>query len=203
MYGKRKCNAAHSPTGQALHASYIDKAFVDMHREKLQHALSNCRAIARLADGTTTVVVDEVCKTTIMVIDSKGKKCTATIPLLVLPSSSTDIIVGLPHILAAFGDLFRDMIDLAITEAEGIETSLGILEATADYKDIPPEPPPWVYGKEPEAIEEIEVELPASFPWYLHYMVCPSDGALLPINITSKKFSGQPSKRKGLDAIIE
>jgi hypothetical protein len=162
----------------ALHASYIDKAFVDMHREKLQYALSNCRAIARLADGTTTVVVDEVCKTTITVIDSKGKKHTATIPLLVLPSSSTDVIVGLPHILAAFGDLFRDMIDVAITEAEGIETNMGILEATADYKDIPPEPPPWVYGKEPEAIEEIEVELPASFPWHLHYMEMPYEEAL-------------------------
>ena len=162
----------------ALHASYIDKAFVDMHRDKLQHALSNCRAMARLADGTTTVAVDEVCKTTITVIDSKGKKHTATIPLLVLPSSTTDVIVGLPHILAAFGDLFRDMIDVAIDEAEGIATTLDILEAAADYKDIPPEPPPWVYGKEPEAIEDIEVELPASFPWHLQYMEMPYEEAL-------------------------
>ena len=60
----------------ALHASYIDKAFVDMHRDKLRHVLSNCRAVARLADGTTTVAVDEVCKTTITVIDSKGQKHT-------------------------------------------------------------------------------------------------------------------------------
>ena len=30
----------------ALHASYIDKAFVDMHKDKLQHVLSNCRAVA-------------------------------------------------------------------------------------------------------------------------------------------------------------
>ena len=79
----------------ALHATYIDKAFVDRHRDKLQNALSNCRAVARLADGTTTVSVDEVCKTTITVIDdSKGKKHTATIPLLVLPSSTTDVIVA-------------------------------------------------------------------------------------------------------------
>ena len=162
----------------ALHASYIDKAFVDMHRDKLQHALSNCRAVARLADGTTTVSVDEVCKTTITVIDSKGQKHTATIPLLVLPSSTTDVIVGLPHILAAFGDLFRDMIDVAITEAEGIATTLDILEATADYKDIPPEPPPWTYGTELEAIEEIEVDLPSSFPWQLHYMEMPYEEAL-------------------------
>ena len=87
-----------------------------MHRDKLQDVLSNCRAVARLADGTTTVAVDEVCKTTITVIDSKGQKHTATIPLLVLlPSSTTDIIVGLPHILSAFGDFFRDMMDVAIT----------------------------------------------------------------------------------------
>jgi hypothetical protein len=99
---------------RALHASYIDKAFVDMRRDKLQNALSKCHAVARSADGTTTVSVDEVCRTTITVIDSKGKKHTATIPLLVLPSSTTDVIVGLPHILAAFGDLFRDMIDVAI-----------------------------------------------------------------------------------------
>ncbi len=65
---------------------------------------------------------------------------TATIPLLVLLSSTTDVIVGLPHILASFGDLFRDMIDVAITEAEGIATTLDFLDATADYKDIPPEP---------------------------------------------------------------
>ena len=39
----------------ALHASYTDKTFVDMHRDKLQHVLSNCRAVALVADGTTTV----------------------------------------------------------------------------------------------------------------------------------------------------
>ena len=108
----------------ALHASDIDKAFVDMHKDKLQHVLSNCRAVARLADGLTTVAVEEVCTATITVIDSKGHKHKATIPLLVLPSSTTDIIVGLPHILAAFGDLFRDMIDVAIMEA-GNERHLG------------------------------------------------------------------------------
>ena len=108
-----------------------------MHRDKLQDVLSNCRAVARLADGTTTVAVDEVCKTTITVIDSKGQKHTATIPLLVLPSSTPDIIVGLPHILSAFGDFFRDMMDVAITEAGGIVTALSFLDATADYEHIP------------------------------------------------------------------
>ena len=134
--------------------------------------------MARLADGTTTVSVDEVCKTTITVIDSKGKKHTATIPLLVLPSSTTDVIVGLPHILASFGDLFRDMIDVVITEAEGIATTLDFLDATADYKDIPPEPPPWTYGTELEAIEELEVDLPSSFSWQLHYMEMSYEDAL-------------------------
>ena len=86
--------------------------------------------------------------------------------------------MGLPHILAAFGDLFRDMINVAITEAEGLATTLDFLEATADYKDIPPEPPPWTYGTELEAIEEIEVDLPSSFPWQLHYMEMPyEDGS--------------------------
>ena len=113
--------------------------------------------------------VDEVCKTTITVIDTKGQKHTATIPLLVLPSSTTDVIVGLPHTLAAFSNLFRDMIDVTITEAEGLATTLDFLEATADYKDIPPEPP-WTYGTELEAIEEIEVDIPISFPLQLHYM---------------------------------
>ena len=142
----------------ALHASYISKAFVDMHRDKLQDVLSACRAVARLADGTTTVAVDEVCNTTMTIIDSKGNKHTATIPLLVLPSSTTDVIVGLPHILTAFGDLFRDIIDIAITEAEALALSLNTLEAIADYKDIPPEPPPWAYERELEAIEDIEVD---------------------------------------------
>jgi hypothetical protein len=70
------------------------------------------------------------------------------------------------------------MIDVAITEAEGIATTLDILEATADFKDIPPEPPPWTYGTELEAIEEIEVDLPSSFPWQLHYMEMPYEEAL-------------------------
>ena len=124
--------------------------------------------------------MNEVCKTTITVLDSKGRKHTATIPLLVLPSSTTDVIVGLPHILlAAFGDLFRDMIDVAITEAKGLAATLDFLDATADYyKDIPPEPSPWNYGTELEAIEEIEVELPSSFPWQLHYMELTYEDAL-------------------------
>ena len=163
----------------ALHASYIDKAFVDMHRDKLQNALSNCRTVARLADGTTIVSVDEVCSrtTTITVIDSKGKKHTATIPLLVLPSSTTDVIVGLPHILAAFGDLFQDK---TITEVEeGIATTVDFLDAIADYKDIPPEPPPWTYETELETIEELEVDLPSSFScWQLHYMEMSYEDAL-------------------------
>ena len=111
-------------------------------------------------------------------IQKQGNKHTATIPLLVLPSSTTDVIVGLPQILAAFGDLFRDMIDVAITEAEGIASTLDILEATADYKDIPPEPPPWTYGTELEVIEEIEVDLPSSFPWQLNFMEMPYEEAL-------------------------
>ncbi len=147
---------------------------MDIHRDKLQNALSNCRAVARLADGTTTVSVDEVCKTTITVIDSKGKNFTATIPLLVLPSSTTDVIVGLLHILAAFGDLFRDRIDVAITEAEGIATTLDFLNATVDYT----EPPPWIYGTELEAIEELEVDLSSSFSWQLHYMEMSYEDAL-------------------------
>ena len=70
------------------------------------------------------------------------------------------------------------MIDVAITEAEGIASTIDILEATADYKDIPPELPPWTYGTELETIEEIEVDLPSSFPWQLHYMEMPYEAAL-------------------------
>jgi hypothetical protein len=70
------------------------------------------------------------------------------------------------------------MIDVAITEAEGVTTALGILETAADYKEIPPEPPPWVYGTEPEAIEDIMVELPCSFPWHLHFMEMPYKDAV-------------------------
>ncbi len=146
----------------ALHASYIDKAFVDMHRDKLQNALSICRTVARLADGTSRWMRSVGLQSH---IDSKGKKHTATIPLLVLPSSTTDVIVGLPHILVAFGDLFQDMIDVAITEAEGIATTVDFLDAIADYKDIPPEPPPWTYKTELEAIVELEVDLPYPFSW--------------------------------------
>jgi hypothetical protein len=53
------------------------------------------------------------------------------------------------------------------------------LEATADYKDIPPEPPPWTYGTEIEAIEELEVNLPSSFSLQLYYIEMPYEGGVL------------------------
>ena len=36
----------------------------------------------------------------------------------------------------------------------------------------------WTYGTEFEAIEELEVDLPSSFSWQLHYMEMPYEDAL-------------------------
>jgi len=73
------------------------------------------------------------------------------------------------------------------------------LDATADYKDIPPEPPPWVYGTELEAIEELEVDLPSSFSWQLHYMEMSFEDALeehcaLFDGHIDPEFSAQPDR---------
>jgi hypothetical protein len=158
----------------ALHASYISGTFVNDHREQLQSSLSAYSALARLADGKTVVSITEICHIELTILDSHSKPHVQVVPLLVLPSCGTDIIIGLPQIISSFGSLFINMIDTAITSAARVPC----LNALDLSSDIPTELPPWAGTDGSEGPEEDAVALPTSFGWHLHYMEMPHEEAL-------------------------
>ena len=160
----------------ALHASYVDKGYVDANRESLKGKLSPMKAVARLADKKTMVKIEELLTAEITVLDSKGVGHTKTVPLLVLPSSCTQVIIGLPQIIGLFGSLFRDMIDEAISAAEEL-ASIAALDLTSDTRIIQPEQPPWTHP-DIEAPEDAEFPLPCSHSFHLHYMEMSTEDAL-------------------------
>jgi len=164
----------------ALHASYISGAFLEEHRQQLRPNISKCSAFARLADGKTVVPITEVCHLELSILDSSNKPHARVVPLLVLPSCGTDIIIGLPQIIASFGPLFMNMIDCAITSATSSfqQSSLNTLDLSTDVSHLPTVPPPWDGTDSSDGPEEDAVELPTSFGWHLHYMEMPYEEAL-------------------------
>jgi hypothetical protein len=162
----------------ALHASYISGAYLKSHRDQLTPTISPFNAMARLADGKTIVSITEICHIELSIPDSYGVRHSKVVPLLVLPSCNTDIIIGLPQIIGSFGQLFVNMIDTAISTAADY-SRLNALDLSSDTLQLPTVQPPWYGDDNSEGPEEDNVEIPCSFPWHLHYMEMPYAEALL------------------------
>ena len=156
----------------AIHSSFIRKEFVDKHRDVLRDCLFPSDGAAKLADNGTIVRFSEVLIVTVLFEDSSGVASEGVIEFCVLPSLSVTAIVGLPEIvckfLSLFGQMLRDAADLIIGTRGDTEAALSMIKG--DLVD------PWELIDD-EAPEERDVDIPCSFPDFLHYMEMSVDEA--------------------------
>lgn len=133
----------------ALHSSYIDKSFIDKHRNALKGRIKKISGATLLADKKTIIKFNETCTLDLRFISSDGLKHYIKETFVIMPSLSTTAIIGLPTIIRKLLFVFVDML-------HNFETLNFLCE-------------PWSV-EEKEAIEDIETPLPCAFPEVLHYM---------------------------------
>lgn len=171
----------------ALHANYISKRFVDLHRDQLQPYLQPCNGVVTLADNRTKASIDHVLTIPIVFVDGSGQSHRAVIDFCVFDMNTNDAIIGLPSILMHFHVLFKDMIDSAVIDLDH-QTSLSHVDGVY----------PWTKPVDLEAPEDIDTELPSSFPEPLHYMEMSTEDAvkeylsLIPTHVDPKFSSATP-----------
>ncbi len=155
----------------ALHGSYIASRFVEEHQAALRPFLRPCKIIVTLADNKTKLLIDTVAFLPVTFFGDDFVKHTAVVAFCVLNTCANDMIIGLPAIVKSFSKLLKQMIDQAVADAASMsEIVPDQLSAVSVSTDIPPVIYPWTQAKDLEAPEDLETDLPSSFPDALHYM---------------------------------
>lgn len=163
----------------ALHGSYMSENFLDRHREILQPYVVPCNVIVTLADNKTRVGITERVVLPLQFKDSHGEDHTGKISLYVFGMTENDVIIGLPHIVLHFSELFKNMIDEAV-KANVYSTDLASMQqsdiiASSEENLIMP----WTATfNNDEAPEDAATPLPCSFTDALHYMEMPYEDAV-------------------------
>jgi hypothetical protein len=141
----------------AITASYISEGYVAQHRAQLEPYLQATRGTVRLAADNHTVTVSEVAVLEVTFCDAQGAAHSARIRFYVLPGSNNDLVIGWPAIIAHFGKLFMDMLQIAMDEYAG-DPSHAISGIEEELRT------PWTIPPEEDAPEDIATALPCSFP---------------------------------------
>lgn len=95
----------------ATSASYISAKFVDAHQRALAQFKVPCTPMSvTLADNKTVCIIDSALILPLLFVDGEGASHSAHVTCYVLPTLSTDMIVGWPDICAFFVDFFISII---------------------------------------------------------------------------------------------
>jgi hypothetical protein len=151
-------------TGAISH-SFIDQRWIDKHRATLMsaNALSPTSIRTKLADATTTQVISEQC--VLQVEFSLQQRCySASVNFLIMPTLTTSVIIGLPHILGSFLDFFVE----SLSQPAALNASTSG-DFSSEFIN------PWSHTDGFADAEE-EPDLPVIFGDALHYLeVSPSE----------------------------
>jgi len=190
----------------ALHGSYISSSYVEKHRDLLEPFLRRCNMVVTLADNKTKLKIDSVAVLDVCFIGDDDVEHTGKVPFCVLEDCANDMIIGLPAIASKFSSLLKQMIDEAVLlEAPPMLAAIEDAPPPAAMIAIEDSPPaaetivddgkklapdvvyPWSIPIQAEAPEDIQTELPCSFPDALHFMEMSPKEAL-------KEYLGQIPK---------
>ena len=161
----------------SLQASFVSKTFLDRDPAVWRDRITPSIGHATLADKVTKVgilgTVQVPCT-----FAWKGREFSQEIKCHVVDTLSTEMIVGLPHIILHFLELFVSMLETAVERAmKPQDTALGVNAVHAygneDFIAEEKEPgelyEPWTFIDE-EAPEDDDIGLPCSFSFAIHYM---------------------------------
>ena len=166
----------------ALHASYISSKLVEEHREELRGNLFPCFGDVMLGDRKTVKTVEEELRIPVAFRDNAGVEHIAEpMRLCVWDMPGLDMIVGLPHILNNFMQLFIEMIkggEHAGQSLSSIDTGTPVpyaLEPGAMQEGVIN---PWSQEPDEIAPEELATEDPCSFTEPLYYLTVSHEQAV-------------------------
>ena len=156
----------------ALHGNYVSLSFVNRNKQSLIPFLHPCNGLVRLADNKTIINISQVLVIPVAFIGDGDIEHLDTVTFCVLPTCNNDMIIGLPAIVDSFSTLLKEMIDTAVARKVA-EPNLSVI------KDILSDTmrEPWSHI-DLEAPEDLDTELPCSFPYALHYMEMSPEAAL-------------------------
>jgi len=156
-----KVNKVLFDTG-ALGASYISKPFVEKNYEALKPYIQPANGKVSLAADNHIVQITESLLLTVAFQGENDTHHEGKIQFFVLPTSSNDMVIGLPAIIGNFGLLMVEMLQTALMRYEGPSYSIQFIneELTEPWSNVP----------DPEAPEDLETPVPCSFPDVLHFM---------------------------------
>jgi len=127
-----------------------------------------------LADSRTQISIDQVIRLPVTFVGEEGVGYTATVTFFVFDTNgSNDMIIGLPAIITSFSVLFKQMIDEAV--ATNAATTHHSIQAIAEEQL---HVYPWSVPLDTNAPEDIDTDLPCSFPDALAFMEQGPDAAL-------------------------
>jgi hypothetical protein len=159
----------------ALSASYASSSFIMAHHSLFEPYLRPYSGSVRLADNKTVAHIDKVVRLPISFTDSIGHIHSSIVPFCVLPSATSDLIIGLPHIIRNFGSLLVDMLTVAMDKLNVVSFLSPPPYIAIDVFAAPPIASPdlaypWTSEFTLEAPEDAATPLPCSFSDALHYM---------------------------------
>lgn len=167
----------------ALHASYISGQLIDCN-PSLKALRREYNGIVTLADNSSISKITHVIDLAIQFLSATGVPHCAVVTFNILPTLTTDMIVGLPDIAYHFGTLMHEMVDGAIRAivSDRQPDTARDPTLTSVFNTTPlnePDPTyPWLTTFLEEAPEDTATPQPCSFPDALHYMEMTYDDAV-------------------------
>jgi hypothetical protein len=169
----------------SVNASFISKAFIDQHRDVWDGRYKENIGWALLADKITKIKVYGFIVVPCS-FEWKEVEYAKKIKIFVVDTLSCDMIIGLPHIILHYLDLFIELLRTALDRALQLNESTPEIQAVHSYGDesfMPVEKEPGLLYNpwttiDGEAPEDVDIEMPCSFSYALHYMELPYDEAV-------------------------
>ena len=170
----------------SLQASFVSKTFLDRNPDVWNDRITPSIGHATLADKVTKVIILGTVQIP-CTFAWEGHEFAQEIKCHIVETLSTEIIVGLPHIILHFLELFVKMLQTAVERAMNPQDAVLDVNAVHAYGDddfapedrIPGEIyEPWTHIEQ-EAPEDDEIGLPCSFSYALHYMEVSYEDALI------------------------
>ena len=198
----------------SVNASFISKQFLDQRKELWDGRYKGSYGTATLADKVTKIQIHG----SVMVpctFKWKSDEYTSVVKAYIVDSLSSDMIVGLPQIILNFLGLFIGLLQTAVERAlqvEDFEPTIQAVHGHGDEDFIPEEKipgqlyEPWTIIDE-EAPEDVEIELPCSFSYALHYMELPYEEAvkeytdLIDSHVSAEFLAAVPELREYLTTV--
>ena len=162
----------------ALHGNYISSSFININKSALVSFLHPSDGMVKLADNKTIIKITQLAILPVSFIGHGGIEHSATVTFCVFPTTSNDMIIGLPAIVDNFSELLKEMIDEAVARKLAEVNSNKLISNISTTEGIDPSPrSPWTHV-DLDAPEDIATDLPCSFSYALHFMEMTTEEAL-------------------------